>query len=84
MTKPRNAQTFVAATTQFLAAADWIGPEHAPAVITLRLVAAQLDEAMTAPLVAQYNLAYRALLKARPVDPGADDPLERALREVER
>ena len=84
MTKPRNAQTFVAATAQFLAAADWIGPEHAPAVISLRLVAAQLDEAMTAPLVAQYNLTYRALLKSRPVDPGADDPLEKALREMEK
>lgn len=84
MTKPSSAQTFTAATEQFLAAADWLGPEHAPAVVTLRLVAAQLDQALTAALVAQYNLAYRSLLKARPVDPGADDPLEKALREVGR
>lgn len=81
MSKTNKPPTFTAATEEFVAAADWIGPEHAPAVITLRLVAAQLDESLTAALVAQYNLAYRSLLKARPVDPLADDPLEKALRE---
>lgn len=82
MTTSDMPPTFTAATEQFLRAADWIGPQHAPAVATLRLVALQLDEMLTAPLVAQYNLAYRALLKSQPVDPDADDPLEQALREA--
>lgn len=78
--KPDVAGTFTEATAQFLASADWIGPEHAPAVVTLRLVAASLDQGLNPPLVAQYNLAYRNLLKQQPVDPDADDPVEQALR----
>lgn len=79
MTQTNTAQTFTAATAQFLAAADWLTPEHAPAVITLRLLAAQLDETLTAPLVAQYGLAYRSLLKQQPTAE-SDDPLEQALK----
>lgn len=78
--KPDVSGSFAEATKQFLATADWIGPEHAPAVATLRLVAASLDESLNPPLVAQYNLAYRNLLKQQPVDPDADDPVEQALR----
>jgi hypothetical protein len=74
--------TFTAATEQFLAASDWIGPEHAPAVAAMRLLAAQLDLELTAALAAQYGLTYRALLKAQPADPDANDPLEQALRDA--
>lgn len=82
MTRPRNPTTFAAATRQFLADADWLDASHAPAVISLRQLAAALDRELTAPLVAQYNLAYRNLSKQRPIDPDGDDPLEKALREA--
>lgn len=88
MSKTKKPSTFTDATEQFIAAADWIGAEHAPAVISLRLIATQLDSelstlrGLSAALVAQYNLTYRGLLKARPIDLDADDPLEKALREV--
>lgn len=75
--------TFTEATEQFVAASTWLGPEHAPAVATLRLLASQLDRDLTAALVAQYGLVYRSLLKAQPIDPDADDPLEQELRAQE-
>lgn len=77
-----NRPTFTDATEQFLAASDWLGPVHAPAVASLRLIAAQLDAELTAALAAQYGLVYRALLKSEPAQSG-EDPLETALRAVE-
>lgn len=77
---PTPRQTFAEATEEFVRAADWLGPEHAPAVATLRLSAAQLDRELTSALLGQYNLTYRALLRAQPVDPDAADPLELELR----
>jgi hypothetical protein len=65
-------------------AADWLTDEDAPAVIALEVMAAELDGGNLSPaLLGQYGLAYRSLLKRKPVgDASADDPLERALRQA--
>lgn len=77
---PATPPTFVEATEEFVAAADWLTPAHSPGVVMLRRIAAQLDKDLTAALVAQYGVAYRSLAKERPLDPDAADPLELELR----
>lgn len=55
------------ATEEFLAdAVEWLTPSDAPAVASLRLMAAQLDKAYQAALSNSYGLTYRALLKRKP------------------
>ncbi|MBD8466799.1 hypothetical protein IFU30_11020 [Plantibacter sp. CFBP 8798] len=60
------ATTFKGAVREFMKANPWLGPAHAPATITLRKLAAELDREVTAALVAQYGVTYRNLLKQAP------------------
>lgn len=59
-------KTFVTATREFLDSADWLGPEHAPAIASLEALAELLDEKTVPAAVAQYGLAHRSLLKSAP------------------
>jgi hypothetical protein len=70
---------FTQAITKFVASADWLQDEDAVAVISLQAMADELDNAdkLNPPLVAQFGLTYRNLLKKKPtgnleVDPLAD------------
>ena len=74
---------FVSAVAEFEKASPWLGPQHAPAVVSLRAMAAQLDAGDMAPaLLGQFGLAYRSLEKQRPM--GEDvDPLTTALLEAQ-
>lgn len=80
MEDKRTKPSFTAATDEFIAASDWITPQHAPAIVALQLIAAQLDQELTAALVAQYGVTFRALLKEKPTATADDDPLEAALQ----
>ena len=78
----KKAPTFAEALSEFEAASPWLGPEHAPALMSLRAMAAQLDAGDLAPaLLAQWGLAYRSLRKERPVESYVD-PLAAALQEA--
>lgn len=77
-----SKMTFTSAVKDFEGASPWLGPEHAPAVVALRAMAAQLDGGDMAPaLLGQFGLAFRALRKERPVE-SAKDPLAAALEEA--
>ena len=87
MTSSTNPTPFADSLDAFEAASPWLGDEHEPELTALRFLAATLDGSPPgnpAPLIAQWGLIMRALRKSEPVDPGADDPLEKALREVGR
>lgn len=76
---PRK-ETYADATEAFLREADWLSALDAPAVATLRHLAADLDDGAGAATVAQYGVAYRALLKRAPAaGDGEGDELEGAL-----
>lgn len=77
-----SKMTFTSAVKDFEDASPWLGPEHAPAVVALRAMAAQLDAGDMAPaLLGQFGLAFRALRKERPVE-STVDPLAAALEEA--
>lgn len=77
-------QTFLGSVEEFVAASPWLGPEHAPALMTLRAVATKLDGGdVQAALVSQFGLVYRALLGQRPTVEQAD-PLAEALQEAQQ
>lgn len=70
------------AVRQFEDASPWLGPEHQPAVVSLRAMAAELDKGNMQPaLLGQYGLAFRALSKERPTGQPVD-PLAAALEEA--
>lgn len=74
---------FAAAIAEFEGASPWLGPQHEPAVVALRAMAAQLDKGdMTPALLGQYGLAFRALAKERPTAE-QKDPLAAALEEAQ-
>lgn len=74
---------FVLAVLQFEEASPWLGPQHAPAVVSLRAMAIQLDKGDMAPaLLGQFGLAFRALSKERPTAEHVD-PLAEALQEAQ-
>lgn len=59
-------------------AKDWLTDEDSPAVTALENIADELDGGNVSPaLISQYGLAYRSLLKRKPVDTSAEvDPLD--------
>ena len=76
-------ETFTDSIESFVTASDWLTPEDAPAVLTLRKLAAELDSGPMVPaLVAQWGLTYRSLLKRKPTGDFVEDPLEAALRDA--
>ncbi len=81
---PRSIKkTFASAVEEFEGASPWLGPEHAPAVVALRVMAAELDKGDMAPaLLGQFGLAFRALRKERPAET-SKDPLAAALEEAQ-
>lgn len=79
MSAQKAAMTFTQAVADFEDASPWLDAQHAPAVVALRAMAAELDAGMLAPaLLGQFGLAYRALQKEQPREP-AKDALEAAL-----
>lgn len=72
---------FTRSVAEFEDASPWLGPLDAPAVASLRAMAAKLDAGDMAPaMLSAFGLAYRSLLKRAPVQDKPDDPLEAALR----
>lgn len=83
MTADHPAGRFSEAVERFESSAPWLGDPHAPALVTLRVLAETLDAGDRTPaLVAQFGLTYRSLAKLAPSEAGAEDPLEAALREA--
>ena len=76
-----DGMTFTRSVQAFLSAADWIGPEHMPSVVTLTKLAAQLDHDLTAALAAQFGVTFRDLRTQAPMQAEPDDPIEAALRQ---
>lgn len=72
--------SFVESTGKFLAAASWLTEDDEPAVVMLQALAAELDANLNPPLVAQYGLAYRNLLKRKPGESEEVDELAKLLR----
>jgi hypothetical protein len=72
--------TFTESTGRFLAAATWLTEDDQPAVVTLMALAAELDVNLNPPLVAQYGLTYRNLLKRKPTIAEEVDELAKLLR----
>ena len=71
---------FVSAVAEFEKASPWLGPQHAPAVVALQAMAAQLDAGDMSPaLLGQFGLAFRSLSKERPTGEVVD-PLTAALQ----
>lgn len=75
---PEN--TFMAETLKFIDAATWLRDEDGPAVVSLLAMAAELDDKLNPPLVAQYGLTYRNLLKRKPEEGDSLDELGRLLK----
>lgn len=81
MTADSTAGRFESAVERFEASAPWLGDPHAPALVTLRVLAETLDAGnLTPALVAQFGLTFRSLAKLAPPIDAADDPLTAALR----
>lgn len=81
---PRSEQSdpqgaYQAAAEAFLAAAPWLGPEHAPSVALLRGLAKALDDGAGVATAGQFGLVHRALLKAAPPAEPDVDALEALL-----
>lgn len=73
---------FTEAINKFITSADWLQDEDAVAVVSLLAMAAELDTAdkLNPPLVAQFGLTYRNLLKKKPVGDTEVDPLADLLK----
>lgn len=77
---PMTDTSFTQAVAEFVAASPWLGPQDAPALVSLRAMATRLDNGgMTPALLSQYGLAYRSLLKRAPSEAPAQDEFERLL-----
>lgn len=78
----QSMSAFTESVEEFVSASPWLSAEHAPALATLRAVAAELDGGELVPaLVAQFGLTHRALAKERPTGE-EQDPLAAALEEA--
>lgn len=75
-----NENTFMAATLEFIHSATWLTDEDNPAIVSLLAMARELDERLNPPLVAQYGLTYRNLLKRKPGTEDAPDELGKLLK----
>jgi hypothetical protein len=75
-----NENTFTAATLEFIHSATWLTDEDNPAIVSLIAMARELDDRLNPPLVAQYGLTYRNLLKRKPGNEDAPDELGKLLK----
>jgi hypothetical protein len=75
-----NENTFMAATLEFIHSATWLTDEDNPAIVSLIAMARELDDRLNPPLVAQYGLTYRNLLKRKPGNEDAPDELGKLLK----
>jgi hypothetical protein len=64
----------------FVAEAYWLDASQAPSVVALQALAIELDREVTAALVAQFGVLHRSLLKSKPTNIIAEDPMEKMLR----
>lgn len=71
---------FMDETLKFISAASWLRDEDGPAVISLLAMADELDKKLNPPLVAQYGLTYRNLLKRKPEQGEELDELAKLLK----
>ena len=71
---------FMTETLKFISSSPWLADEDGPAVVALLAMAAELDEKLNPPLVAQYGLTYRNLLKRKPAEGDGLDELGRLLQ----
>jgi len=68
-------KTFTESVDAYIAAnTSWLSEDH-PAVVTLAALAAVLDTEITAAMVAQFGVTFRALDKERPSAPSEADPV---------
>jgi hypothetical protein len=72
--------TLSESTELFLASCDWLTDAHLPAVTSLRMMSALLDQEINPPLMTQYQLAYRNLMKQAPTHVEEVDELARLLK----
>jgi hypothetical protein len=72
---------FTEAVETFIKSAEWLSDDDLVAVISLKAMAEELDEAtkLNPPLVAQFGLTYRNLLKKKPTGHKEVDPLAELL-----
>ena len=75
-----SENTFYESTLRFINGASWLTDEDDPAVVALLAMARDLDEKLNPPLVAQYGLTYRNLLKRKPGATEEVDELAKSLR----
>ena len=84
----RTVNTFVEAVEAFIDAAPWLGDADLPGVMSLRKLAAILDDPeskMQAALLSQYNMTFRDLRSREPKTAGGnDDALGRALDDAQQ
>ena len=71
---------FMTETLKFISTASWLTDEDGPAVISLLAMAEELDQKINPPLVAQYGLTYRNLLKRKPQAQDEGDELAKLLK----
>lgn len=72
--------SFVESTLKFISRSSWLTDEDEPAVTALLAMAYKLDDDINPPLVAQYGLTYRNLLKRKPDAGDAPDELAKLLK----
>ena len=75
-----SEKLFMAETLKFISTATWLRDEDGPAIISLLAMADELDKKLNPPLVAQYGLTYRNLLKRKPEEGDDLDELGRLLK----
>lgn len=75
-----SENTFTKATLEFIHSATWLTDEDNPAIVSLIAMARELDERLNPPLVAQYGLTYRNLLKRKPETENDLDELGKLLK----
>lgn len=80
----RDSSTFSGSVEIFVtSASSWLSDADAPAVQTLRALAALLDKEPTAALANSFGVAYRALVAREPKDATpALSPLAQALADA--
>ena len=72
--------TLSESTEAFLASCDWLTDAHLPAITSLRMMAALLDQEINPPMMTQYQLAYRNLMKQAPQHAEELDELAKLLK----
>lgn len=75
-----SENTFTNETLKFIASANWLTDEDGPAVVALLAMAGDLDQKLNPPLIAQYGLTYRNLLKRKPGSASEPDELGKLLQ----